>query len=287
MNNRVAVVKAGTDVGKSVEEAVELVGGLKVSPGERVLVKPNICYMKNPHNMVLTDFRIIRAVVEMVKKQTDKVLVVESDNISGSAEKRALESGLLELLRELDVEFMNLSTDEVEVHEVAGAKLQIPKTVLEADRIVNLPKMKTSGPTQVTLSLKNLFGLLANQDKKKLHRVLDEVLPYLGKVIRQDMIVVDGVVAMEGNGPLVGNPVQLGVVVAGVDPVAVDSTCARIMGFDPKEVKHLVRAVEMGVGSMDAEVVGTPVEEVARKFLRPYSVKAVFRTFRILPKIYL
>ena len=287
MSSRVAVVKITGDIRNSVEEAIRLIGGLKISPGEMVLVKPNVCYTKNTHNMILTDFRVIKAVVEMIKEYTNRILVVETDNISGSAEKRALESGLLELLKELDVEFMNLSGDEVEIHEVAGFRLEIPKTVLEADRIVNLPKMKTSGPTLVTLSLKNLFGLLANRDKKMMHKALDEILPYLGKVIRQDMIVVDGIVAMEGNGPLVGNPVQMNLVVAGVDPVAVDSTCARIMGFNPREVRHVVKAAELGVGSMDAEVVGTPVEEVAKKFLRPYSVKAVFRTFRILPKIYL
>ncbi len=287
MKSRVAVVRVKGTVEEAVGEAVELVGGLNVSKGDRVLIKPNLCYTRNPHNMVMTDFGLLKTVIGMVRELTDRVLVVESDNISGSAEKRALESGLLELLKEMDVEFMNLSTDEVEVHEVAGFRLKIPKTVLGADRVINLPKMKTSGPTLVTLSLKNLFGLLANRDKKRMHKALDEILPHLGKVVRQDMIIVDGIVAMEGNGPLVGNPVHMGLIVAGVDPVAVDSTCARIMGFDPREVKHIVRAAELGAGSMDVEVVGTPVEEVSRKFLRPYSVKAVFRMFKVLPKIYL
>ena len=264
MKSRVAVVRVKGTVEEAVGEAVGLVGGLNVSKGERVLIKPNLCYTRNPHNMVMTDFRLLRAVIGMVRELTDKVLVVESDNISGSAEKRALESGLLELLKEVDVEFMNLSTDEVEVHEVAGFRLEIPKTVLEADRIVNLPKMKTSGPTLVTLSLKNLFGLLANRDKKRMHKALDEILPYLGKVVRQDMIIVDGIVAMEGNGPsLQGSPRQVGVLLAGQDAVAMDAVVCQIIGLDPDRLPLFRAAARRGWWPAEITVAGTPVADVA------------------------
>jgi len=85
---RVAVVEAGDDVRGAVEEAIGLVGGLRLRGGEHVVIKPNVCNAKNPYGMVNTDFRIIEAVVDLVRDEAEKVTVVESDNISGSALKK-------------------------------------------------------------------------------------------------------------------------------------------------------------------------------------------------------
>ncbi|TRO46695.1 DUF362 domain-containing protein, partial [Candidatus Bathyarchaeota archaeon] len=196
--SRVAVVGAGGDVDAAVRRTVGLLGGTGLRGGEHVVVKPNICNARNPHGMVITDFRVIEAVIGLVKERTDRITVVESDNISDTADNRAERSGLLGLLDGLGVEFLNLSGDEHEVHEVAGKKLRLPRTVLDADYFVNLPKMKTEGHVGVTLSMKNLFGLPARRRKSQLHGVLDEVLPYLARVVRNDLIVVDGLTAMEG-----------------------------------------------------------------------------------------
>ncbi|MFQ6053744.1 MAG: DUF362 domain-containing protein [Candidatus Bathyarchaeia archaeon] len=288
--DRVAVVEAGGDIDEAVGRAVGLVGGLGLRGNERVVIKPNVCNSKNPYGMVLTDFRVIEAVIEMVRTWTDRITVVESDNISGPAERRASESGLLELLEGLDVEFLNLSGDEAEVHEVAGVEIRLPRTVLDADCFINLPKMKTCGSTLVTLSVKNLFGVLQRAKKNKLHRHLNEILPYLAKVIRHDLIVVDGITAMEGNGPVIGTPKDLGVIVAGSNPVAVDAVCTRMMGFDPEEVEHLVRAREMGLGEMGPEAVdilGDDWRALSKAFERPYSLKASLKSIRSIGKVYL
>ncbi|GAF70512.1 unnamed protein product, partial [marine sediment metagenome] len=149
---RVSIVEAGEDIPEAVRRAVELVGGLGLRGGERVVVKPNLCNAKNPDGMVITDFRIIEAVIGLVREHSGSVVVVESDNISDTADNRARKSGLLNLLDSLGVEFLNLSGDEYEVHEVAGRKLRLPRTVLDADYFVNLPKIKTEGHVKVTLS---------------------------------------------------------------------------------------------------------------------------------------
>jgi len=287
--DRVAVVKAGRDIDDDVNRCVELVGGLKLRENGRVVIKPNVCNAKNPYGMVLTDFRVIEAVIGLVRTRTERVAVVESDNISGSAEKRMSESGLLRKLKELGVEFINLSRDEAETHEVAGVEIRLPKTVLNADYFINLPKIKTCGHTLVTLSIKNLFGLLQRARKNKLHRHLDEILPHLAEAIRHDLIVVDGITAMEGNGPVIGTPKNLGVIVAGTNPVAVDAVCTRLMGFDPGEVRHLARSHRMGLGeiSLDGvEVVGDDWRSLAQVFERPYSLKASLKSLRSLGKVY-
>ena len=286
----VAVIKAGDDIDAAVNEVVRLVGGLKLKGDERVVIKPNVCNSKNPYGMVLTDFRIIEAIINLVKKRTDGVIVVESDNISGSAEKRMSESGLLSKLEEMGIEFLNLSKDDAETHEVAGIKIKLPKTVLNADYFINLPKVKTCGHTLVTLSNKNLFGILQRARKNKLHRHLNEILPYLAKVIRQDLIVVDGITAMEGNGPVIGSPRNLGVIVAGVNPLTVDAVCCGMMGLSPRDVEHLARAHEMGLREIDLdsiEVLGEDWRSLAQVFERPYSLKATLKSIRSIGKVYL
>ena len=288
--DRVSVVEAGGDISVAVNRGIELIGGLNLEGDERVVIKPNVCNPKNPYGMVSTDFHIIEAVINLVRTRTERVAVVESDNISGSAERRMSETGLLRRLEELDVGFINLSRDEAETHEVAGVEIQLPRTVMDADCFINLPKIKTCGQTLVTLSIKNLFGVLQRARKNRLHRHLDEILPYLAKVVRHGLIVVDGIIAMEGNGPVIGTPRELGIVVAGLNPVAIDAVCTGIMGFDPGEVKHLARAHEMGLGEINLngiDIVGDDWRGLDQVFERPYSLRATLKSLKSFSKVYL
>ena len=288
---RIAIVKVeGGDVYGAVEEAVELLDGFKIRRGARAVIKPNICYPRNPYGMVITDFRVIEAVIRLLQDETDDIVVVESDNISGTADSRAEKSGLLDLLRRLDVEFINLSRDEGETHRIGEVEIRLPKTVLEADYFINLPKMKTCGPTLVTLSIKNLFGLPMRRDKKKLHPYLNEILPYLAKVIRHDLIVLDAITAMEGNGPVIGTPKEMGLIIAGRNPLEVDAISTSIMGIDPMEVEHLRRAYELGVGEIDVEkldVVGEDWRCFITSFERPYSFRASMRSIKSIFKTFI
>jgi uncharacterized protein (DUF362 family) len=286
---RVSAVEAGKDIDEAVRRSVDLIGGLRLGGGEHIVIKPNVCNAKNPYGMVNTDLRVLEAVVGMVREKAGRITVVESDNISGTAERRMEGSGFLNLLEGLDVEFLNLSGDDYEAHEVAGVELRLPRTVLEADLFVNLPKIKTCGHTLVTLSIKNLFGVIQRRRKNKLHGCLDEVLPYLARTIRNDLIVVDGVTAMEGNGPVIGTPREMGVVVAGIDPVSVDAVCSAMMGFDPASIAHIARAHGMGLGELDPDridVVGDDWRRFAGEFERPYSLRATLKSVRTLGKVY-
>jgi uncharacterized protein (DUF362 family) len=285
--DRVSLVEVGEDIQNAVARSIELIGGLKLNEGEEVVIKPNLCNAKNPHGMVITDFRILEAVIRLIQKKTDKITVVESDNISDTADNRAAKSGLLDKLDELRVEFMNLTGDDHEVHEIGGKKLQLPKTVLDADYFVNLPKIKTEGHVSVTLSIKNLFGVVQRRKKSALHKRLNEILPYLAQVVRHGLIVVDGIVAMEGNGPIIGTPRKMGVVVAGRSPVSVDALCSRLMCFDPGDIPHIAEAHEMGLGTMDPEVLGDDWERFVCEFERPFSLKASLKSIGTIRKIYL
>jgi uncharacterized protein (DUF362 family) len=285
--DKVSLVEVGDDVQRAVARSIELIGGLGLRGGEEVVIKPNLCNAKNPHGMVITDFRILEAVIHLIKEETDRITVVESDNISDTADNRAAKSGLQDKLDELGVGFLNLTGDDHEAHEVAGKELRLPRTVLDADYFVNLPKIKTEGHVSVTLSIKNLFGVLQRRKKSALHKQLNEILPYLAKAVRSDLIVVDGLVAMEGNGPIIGTPREMGIIITGRSPVSVDALCARLMCFDPGEIPHIAKTHEMGLGDMDPEVLGNDWERFVCEFERPYSLKASLKSIGSIRKIYL
>lgn len=276
---RVALVRVEDgDVKRAIRESIALLGGLNFKSGSHVIVKPNICFWKNTENMVITDPRILRGVLEILDERTDQITVVESDNNSGPAEKRAEKTGVLEVVEECGAEFLNLSHDEYVEHEVAGFKIRLPKTVLDADYLVNLPKMKTCNVanTLITVAMKNMFGVIADKKKVRLHKRLVDVLLYVNRTIRQDLIIVDGVTAMEGLGPIWGTPVQLNLIVAGRNPATVDTLCCHIMGINPYSVEVLWRAYKSGMSEINIErieVLGEKVRDVKRRFSYPIFLK--------------
>lgn len=288
---KVVILRAIEDVEGTTKRSIELLGGLKVKKDDLVVIKPNVCYPKNIDNMIITDQRVLKAVIDIVKKKTKNVIVVESDSVSGTANSRVEKSGVMELIKKCDVEFLNLSEDEVEEHKIKGLNLQIPKTVTKADFLINVPKVKTHEQQLISIAMKNMFGALANKEKWKLHSRLTEVLLFLNRTLRQDMVVVDGIVGMEGLGPIQGSPVDLGLVISGLNPVTVDAVCCHVMDFNPYAVEILWRAFKSGDGEIDIEriqVLGEDIKAVKKVFSHPTrSPKNVITALRARIKMYL
>jgi uncharacterized protein (DUF362 family) len=278
------------EVDDAVKKSLDLIGGMRFDPGRLVVIKPNICNSKNPDGMVLTDFRIIKSVVNLVQENGNEILIVESNNISGSAESRVEKSGLMKLLDKWNVGFLNLSNDDYIEYRVAGKELRIPRTVLEADYFINIPKIKTCAHTLVTLSIKNLYGVLQRKQKGKLHKHLDQILPFLAKTIKNDIVIVDGINCMEGNGPVIGNPICMNLVLAGRNVTSLDAVCCWLMGFDPAEISHIALTAENGVGPIDVnsiEVVGAKWMKYTQVFEPPYSLRATLKSLRSIRDVYL
>ncbi|MFQ6086523.1 MAG: DUF362 domain-containing protein [Candidatus Bathyarchaeia archaeon] len=288
---KVVVLRAGGNVKETVKKSINMLGGLTIRKNDLVVVKPNVCYPKNIENMIITDARVLETILNLVKRKTKNVIVVESDSISGTAEKRMINTNMMDIVKKCDVEFLNLSKDDVEEHEVAGSVLEIPKTVLKADFIVNLPKLKTHDFMYISIAMKNMFGILANKKKFRLHKILAEVLVYLNKLLRQDLIVVDGIVGMEGMGPIRGSPVQLGLIISGLNPVTVDAVCCHIMEINPYVVEPLWKAYKSGVGEINIkriQVIGETIDNVKMKFRLPsLTPQNIFATLKTSLKVYL
>ncbi|MEM2136482.1 MAG: DUF362 domain-containing protein [Candidatus Methanomethylicia archaeon] len=291
-NEKVSIVRVINDVDESIRRSINLLGGLKIQRDSKVVIKPNICFWKNTDGMIITDPRILESVLKMVREYTSKIIVVESDNNSGTAEKRVKKSGIMDIIEENDAEFINLSRDENEEHDVAGFKIHIPKTVLNAEYFINIPKIKTCGVENLVISIamKNMFGVLSDKKKMEFHKRIMEIILYVNKIVRQDLIIVDGIIGMEGLGPVLGKPVKLDLIVSGFNPVTIDSVCCRIMDINPYAVETLWRAYKMGMGEINLEnisVLGENIDYVKRKFSRPRFVtnniigalRAAFKTY--------
>lgn len=221
--------------------------------GKKVLLKPNLVEFDSA-TVVNTDASIIAAAVEVFHRMgASEVKIGEGPGHRRDTLDLADDAGYRSTIPKFESIFTDLNRDDVAaIHGFAGEPdFYFAKTVLDADLIVSLAKMKTHHWAGATLSMKNFFGLVPGSiygwPKNKLHYIgIPESVVELNRTFRNTFAIVDGVVGMEGNGPIQGTPKQSGVLVMGSDLVAVDSTCCRIMGIDPEKVDYLRMAADLG-----------------------------------------
>jgi uncharacterized protein (DUF362 family) len=218
--------------------------------GKSILLKPNLVEpsVEAPH--VNTHPAVVRAVVEVfLRWDARKVLVAEAPGHYRDSRWVLEQSGLGSVLQEAGVEYVDLNHDDVvEASNPLGftrlPKFYLPRSLLRADRIVSLAKMKTHHWAGVTLSMKNLFGCLPGicygWPKNVLHvQGIPRSILDVTATVRAHLAIIDGVVGMEGDGPIMGSPKQSGVIVMGKNLPAADATAARLMDLDPRRIPHL------------------------------------------------
>ena len=221
--------------------------------GKRVLLKPNLVEFDSA-TVVNTDASMIAAAVELFHRLgASEVKLGEGPGHRRDTLDLADDAGYRSTIPKFESIFTDLNRDDVAaIHGFAGEPdFYFAKTVLAADLIVSLAKMKTHHWAGATLSMKNLLGLVPGSiygwPKNKLHYIgIPESVVELNRTFRNTFAIVDGVIGMEGNGPIQGTPKQSGVIVMGGDLVAVDATCCRIMGIDPEKVDYLRMAADLG-----------------------------------------
>jgi len=266
------------DIDDSVRKAIGLAGGLAdiISSGGTVLIKPNVVNAYHPDTGATTDPRVCKSIAIMVKEIGAKPIIVESSSIGADTEEAFQVAGYLKL-RDEGFEVIDLKKEEnVTVPVPRGSVLKeisLPRIVVDADAIISVPRMKTHEQAKVTLSLKNMKGILPDIFKRKFHLTFGifQGVADLCTVIRPALSVVDGIIAMEGLGPTEGTPVEMGLIIAGKDPVAVDTTTGLVMGFEPGEDETANAAAESQIGTADMdmiEVVGESISDVKHVFKR-------------------
>jgi uncharacterized protein (DUF362 family) len=267
--SRVAIVR-GTDPPDMTVRAMEMVDAAKaVSADKPVLIKPNYIDASHPSTGITTDARVIEGVVVFLKKHDVKEIIIGEGAGEADTSDAFKIGGVDDVARRWKVPMVDLNKDEfVEVHPPNARtlkKVKIARTALEST-IVSVPKLKPHRWAGATLSLKNMMGAMT--PKGSMHGHLSQNIVDLASVIKPGIAVIDGIIAGEGH-ETSGNPVEMNLVIAGTDPVAVDAIGATVMGIPLEYVKHLSLAEECGLGTCHLEriqVLGEPIEKVRRKF---------------------
>ena len=253
-NSAVAIIRARSyseDLVSRMLEGVRQTG--LDARGKRVLLKPNLVEFDSS-TVINTDASIIAAAVELFHRLgASDIRIGEGPGHRRDTLDLADDARYRATIPKFESIFTDLNRDDVSpIRGFADEpEFYFPNTVLGADLIVSLAKMKTHHWAGATLSMKNLFGLVPGAiygwPKNKLHYIgIPRSVVELSRHFRNTFAIVDGVVGMEGNGPIQGTPKPAGVLVMGRDLVAVDSTCCRIMGIDPEKVEYLRMAADLG-----------------------------------------
>ena len=278
--SKVAIVKGSNPVRSTVKalEFVESDVNKILSVKKPILIKPNYINSKHPSTGITTDSRVIEGVVKfLIERNIEDISIGEGSGFGDTLQAFKI-AGVDEVAERYGVRLIDLNKDEfVEVfppNPLSLRKVGVAKTALEST-IISVPKLKPHRIAAVTLSLKNMMGVLASKGTMHAGLSLSENIADLASILTPSLSVIDGIIAGEGH-ETSGNPVKMGLVIAGVDPVAVDSVGAAVMGVRPTNVKHLVFAAEKGLGTCRLEeitVLGQSIENVKRKFNRSLSSK--------------
>jgi uncharacterized protein (DUF362 family)/Pyruvate/2-oxoacid:ferredoxin oxidoreductase delta subunit len=243
---------------------MEAMGGEEIRKGSRVLIKPNLLSPALPRHAVITHPSVIRAAVEYCNERGVRPLVADSP-ATGVFDLLLRVSGIRDALRRLDCECRPfLNSVRVDIGEPFGA-IEIAEDAVRADVIINLPKLKTHSQMFLTLAVKNLFGCVVGYRKPEWHmragvdrEAFARLIARIGRTLRPAFNILDGVLAMEGQGPGMGGvPRKLGILLAGSDPFALDRAVCRMLALDPEQVPVLKVARQMGFPAPEAEIDGS------------------------------
>jgi uncharacterized protein (DUF362 family) len=281
---KVSIVRTGPKpeyqkIRAAVEEALDLIGGIQdiIKPGDLVLINPSwVAPPVEREAGCITIPEVSRAVADIVKEMGARPVIAESSAIGVDSAKVIQQSGYRDLL-EMGYEVIDLKAQKAHVDMAVDngkvfESVECWELVQQADVIISVPKLKTHDQTEMTCAIKKLKGLLTDKAKKAMHQqgLFEGVIDLLSAV-KPRLAVVDAIVCQEGVGPVFGRPVEMNLILAGKDLVAVDATCARLIGYSPSEILLTVNAAARRLGTMDADqidLVGESLGKVKRRFMR-------------------
>jgi uncharacterized protein (DUF362 family)/NAD-dependent dihydropyrimidine dehydrogenase PreA subunit len=275
MKSKVALVYCSSyeidEVREAVSKGLSLIGGAGsfVKPEEKIVLKVNLLVGESPEKVVNTHPMVFMSVAELFAAEGAVVQYGDSPGF-GTPHAAAKKAGIAQVAEDMGIELADFKEGrEVFFEEgVQNKKFSIANGVLDADGLISLPKLKTHGLERFTGGIKNQFGCVVGMLKGEFHVKLPDptdfarMLNDLNNCIKPRLYIMDGIIAMEGNGPRGGNPRQLNVLLFSTDPVALDATACRIINLDPLYVPTTLAGNESGAGNYleeDIELVGDPL----------------------------
>jgi uncharacterized protein (DUF362 family)/Pyruvate/2-oxoacid:ferredoxin oxidoreductase delta subunit len=255
------------EVQKAVVECVDAIGASSIiKPGDKVLIKPNMLQGKSPDEAITTHPSVVQAVVNMVKDAGAIPMI--GDSPGGPA--RGMESfwdvtGFLDVSERTNAKLVNFEKTGSYERTRNNINYRIAKKVIDADLVINLPKIKTHGLTIFTCAVKNMYGVVPGLIKTEYHKNAPNPTKFAEYVVdiyaisKPQLNIVDGIIGMDGTGPSAGNPKKLGMILASIDGVAVDVVLCDMLGKDPMKIPTNRIATEQGLGEGDLtkiEIIG-------------------------------
>ena len=270
----ISIVKVeNTDtIYEKLREAFKLIGTPEFKSSDVVVIKPNLCAIKGSETGATTDLRVVEGLVRNLQEvfHVSDISIVESDGKQVLADMAFKLLGYERLARRMNVKIANLSKTPWSYktfdHNVRLKKIRFPKIFEKADWIISVPKIKAHTLCSIGGTMKNQYGCNPHPPKSIYHRRLHDCIVDLNFAYKPNLVVVDGIVAMEGRGPVHGLPVILNTLIIGRDALAVDHLIARIVGVNPNHVEYLTNAEKRGFGTTSYETVGINPEEIIGKF---------------------
>ncbi|MEQ1868457.1 MAG: DUF362 domain-containing protein [Vicinamibacterales bacterium] len=276
-----------TDLADVIGRGLDMLG--VVVRGKRVFLKPNMVEYEADKAINTNPLVVAGAATAFLSRGAKQVVVGEGPGHRRDVEYLLAGTGMLEVLRDLRLQFVDLNHDDVRETALKSRytgmqSLWLPVTLLDADVVVTMPKLKTHHWAGMTASMKNLFGTVPGAvygwPKNLLHvHGIEQSIVDLTATIRPALSIVDGIVGMEGDGPIMGRPRPVGVIAMGTDLPAVDATCARLIGLDPDKMPYLKVASEF-IGNIDERRIEQRGERLAR-FSTSFDVIEPIRRLRL------
>ncbi|MEM3342456.1 MAG: DUF362 domain-containing protein [Thermoplasmata archaeon] len=274
---KIGVLKPDTPVKglrKTLEKVMDDIDWKKiVKPNSTVCVKVNGTHFEYLPG-ITTNPQFVYEFVRILKKRAGRVVVGESDLQRVKGEVALEGCGIKEWAEKADAEVVNFSRLPYDIVDIKGEvlrKMPVPKIYKECDVFAVLPLFKTHKLTGVTIGLKNLFGTITDDHRLIYHSKIDRVLADMNGYLRPKLVITDGIVGLEGDGPIAGLPKRVGLIVGATNTVANDAVVSRIMGFNPANIKHIARAAERGQGPIklsEINLKGEKISDVKMKFAR-------------------
>jgi uncharacterized protein (DUF362 family)/NAD-dependent dihydropyrimidine dehydrogenase PreA subunit len=275
MDNKSKVVLIKCDsyeiepVRAAIKSGLVLLGGAQqfARQGEKILVKPNLLVGDPPEKCVSPHPSVFQAVLEEFKGTGADLSFGDSPAVGGLA-LAARQSGLLSAAEKLGVPMADFSTSKTVSFPDGNLIKQftLVKDVVDADGLISLCKMKSHALTRITGAVKNQFGCIPGMLKSEFHaslphaQVFSRMLVDLNLLIKPRLFIMDGIMAMEGNGPRNGTPKKMNVILMSTDPVALDATVCRLINLDLKLINTITFGEEFGLGTTNVEILGDPIE---------------------------
>ena len=285
----VSLVKIRKDTVQSFKQAIidslDLINYSFIKGAKNVVIKPNLCYYWDHTTGQTTNPRFVAALIQVIRENLSsrtKISIVESDASAMKCKYAFQMLGYTKISQDYDVKLVNLSEDVTKTVEASAGgytiKLQIPRTIKNADLKINTAKVKYGPPqVKITCALKNIFGCNPYPKKFRYHPKLGEAIVAINKAMKFDLCII-------GDNIAAGiKPRKLGLVMASRDPVAIDAAAAKIAGVNPKKLEYLKLAAKEGLGTMNFIQKGVPLNyfkwRYPRKTVKAKMVEQAYELF--------